>query len=70
MLYCFVDALFHAVDGNFSQSKKDKNTDPNDVPLTSGAAYFVDEQDVKKILAKAGPLKFEVRSRAFVPMCR
>ena len=57
----FVDALFHAVDGNFSQSKKNKNTDPNDVPLTAGAAYYADEKIVDQILKNAGPFKFEVR---------
>lgn len=55
-----MDALYHAIDGNFSQSKKDKNTDPDDVPLTLGGAYFANERDVNTIIAKMGPLKFEV----------
>lgn len=55
-----MDALYHAIDGNFSQSKKDKNTDPDDVPLTLGGAYFANEKDVNTIIAKMGPLKFEV----------
>lgn len=54
-----MDALYHAIDGNFSQSKKDKNTDPDDVPLTLGGAYFANERDVNTIIAKMGPLKFE-----------
>ena len=66
--FSFLDALFHAVDGNFSQSKKQKNTDPNDVPLTAGAAYYADEKLVDKVLAKAGPIKFEVRQQEGV--CR
>ena len=50
----FLDALFHAVDGNFSQNMKNKNSDPNDIPLTSGgSAYFAYEKDVATYLRNA-----------------
>ncbi|KAF7796946.1 hypothetical protein EIP86_008132 [Pleurotus ostreatoroseus] len=50
----FLDALFHAVDGNFSQNMKNKKSDPNDVPLTSGgSAYFAYEKDVATYLRHA-----------------
>ncbi|KAI0088586.1 hypothetical protein BDY19DRAFT_891138 [Irpex rosettiformis] len=43
----YLDALYHAVDGNFTQNMKDKGTDIDDLPLTLGAAYFADELDTK-----------------------
>ena len=61
MLTCdhrFLDAFFHAVDGNFSQVKKDKYTDPDDVPLTRGAAYYVNEDDTKKYMKNVPASKF------------
>ena len=60
----FVDALFYGIDGNFVANRKDKNTDPDDVPLTKGAAYFADEDDFAKYLVKMGPLKIEVCRQA------
>ncbi|KAI0093358.1 hypothetical protein BDY19DRAFT_859710, partial [Irpex rosettiformis] len=44
----YLDALYHAVDGNFTQNMKDKGTDADDLPLTLGAAYFADELDTKR----------------------
>lgn len=40
----FLDALYVAVDGNFTNNQKEKNTDENDVPLTMGGAYFANEK--------------------------
>lgn len=50
-----------AIDGNFVSNRKDKNTDPDDFPLSKGAAYFVHEGDVARYLPKLGELKIEVR---------
>ncbi|PCH40637.1 hypothetical protein WOLCODRAFT_45431, partial [Wolfiporia cocos MD-104 SS10] len=36
----YLDALFHTVDGNFHQNMREKPSDPDDRPLTKGAAYF------------------------------
>ncbi|KAJ3522971.1 hypothetical protein NM688_g8797 [Phlebia brevispora] len=55
----FVDALFHAVDGNFRQNRKAKRSDPDDVALTDGAAYFAPAATIKKIVKALGPPKHE-----------
>ena len=55
-----------AIDGNFVSNRKDKNTDPNDFPLSKGAAYFVHEGDVARYLPKLGDLKIEVRHLSFL----
>ncbi|THG98302.1 hypothetical protein EW026_g3863 [Hermanssonia centrifuga] len=58
-LLLFLDALFHAIDGNFTQNQKDKKTDEDDFPLSLGAAYFANEDDVANYLKNLGPLKYE-----------
>ncbi|KAI0340954.1 hypothetical protein BDW22DRAFT_1485896 [Trametopsis cervina] len=40
-----LDALYYAIDGNYTLNLKDKGTDPADFPLTLGAAYFANEKD-------------------------
>ncbi|THG97971.1 hypothetical protein EW026_g4122 [Hermanssonia centrifuga] len=55
----FMDALFHAIDGNFTQNQKEKKTDEDDFPLSLGAAYFANEIDVAKYIQGLGPLKHE-----------
>ncbi|PSS00733.1 hypothetical protein PHLCEN_2v4114 [Hermanssonia centrifuga] len=55
----FLDALFHAVDGNFVSNQKDKKMDGDDFPLTLGAGYFANENDVQKFIADLGPFKVE-----------
>ncbi|KAI0338086.1 hypothetical protein BDW22DRAFT_1338518 [Trametopsis cervina] len=40
-----LDALYHAIDGNFVQNLKDKGSDAADFPLTLGAGYFAHEVD-------------------------
>ena len=56
----YLDALFHAVDGNFTQNMKDKGSDQEDLPLTLGAAYFAHELDAKKYFSTAHPPKNQV----------
>lgn len=56
----YLDALFYAVDGNFHQNQKEKATDPNDFPLTEGAAYFANESDFKKYQMQSGNTVQEV----------
>ena len=46
----FLDAHYHTVDGNFQQSQKMKPLDVNDRPLTSGAGFWVDENEAKTVL--------------------
>lgn len=41
----FLDALYHAVDGNFRSNQRGKPMDPNDLPLSLGAAYFTNEDE-------------------------
>ncbi|KAI0697385.1 hypothetical protein BC835DRAFT_1227409, partial [Cytidiella melzeri] len=55
----FLDALYHAVDGNFAQNMKDKGSDGNDLPLTLGSAYFANEHDAKEYFAVMPPPKTE-----------
>ncbi|PCH40509.1 hypothetical protein WOLCODRAFT_49027, partial [Wolfiporia cocos MD-104 SS10] len=50
----YLDMLFHTVDGNFHQNMHEKPLDPNNRPLTKGAAYFVDEDDCARFLTLAG----------------
>ena len=58
-----MDALHFCIDGNFHFNLKPKHTDPNDYPLTKGAAYFVHEDDFKEYIATTKPYPNEVRSR-------
>jgi hypothetical protein len=44
--------LYWALDGNYRLHQKKKNSDPNDVPLNRGNAYFVDEIAFKEYLSK------------------
>ncbi|KAI0084023.1 hypothetical protein BDY19DRAFT_899301 [Irpex rosettiformis] len=57
-----LDALYHAVDGNFTQNLKDKGSDADDLPLTLGAGYFADEHDAKKYFAKVSAPKNQTSS--------
>ncbi len=41
----YLDALFHTIDGNFQHMQKMKPMDMNDMPLTTGAAYYANERD-------------------------
>lgn len=56
----FLDALFYAVDGNFHANLKDKPLDDDDVPLSKGAGYFVDEDVCEQYTSTLGPLGSEV----------
>ena len=56
----FLDALFYAIDGNFHSNQKDKLSDPDDVPLSSGAGYFADEKMFAAYSKKLGPIGPEV----------
>ena len=49
------------IDGNFVSNRKDKKVDPLDFPLTKGAGYFVNEDDVAQYEAGLGEFKPEVR---------
>ncbi|KAI0656991.1 hypothetical protein C8Q70DRAFT_1046552 [Cubamyces menziesii] len=51
----YMDALFYSVDGNFRQKQREKPMDYNDIPLTEGAAYFVDAGDLSVYMRKIGP---------------
>ncbi|KAI0050137.1 hypothetical protein FA95DRAFT_686892 [Auriscalpium vulgare] len=55
----FLDALFYTIDGNFHQNQRLKPHDPDDFPLTLGAAYFAHEEDFAKYQQKLGPLELE-----------
>ncbi|PCH36136.1 hypothetical protein WOLCODRAFT_81581, partial [Wolfiporia cocos MD-104 SS10] len=50
----YLDTLFRTVDGNFHQNMHEKPSDPDDRPLTKGAAYFADEDDCAQFLTLAG----------------
>ena len=52
--------MFFAIDGNFVNNQKKKKADPDDFPLSLGAAYFTNEEEMKRYLPKLGPLKVEV----------
>ena len=56
-----MDALHFCIDGNFHFNLKPKHTDPNDYPLTKGAAYFAHEDDFKSYIATTKPYPNEVR---------
>lgn len=65
-MFRFMDALYHAVDGNFSQNMKDKNSDMDDIPLTTGgSAYYAFEKDVETYLRNVPKGPREVRG--FLP---
>ncbi|KAI1781959.1 hypothetical protein LXA43DRAFT_977822 [Ganoderma leucocontextum] len=53
--YAYMDALHFCIDGNFHFNLKPKHTDPNDYPLTKGAAYFAHEDDFKQYIATTKP---------------
>ncbi|PIL25723.1 hypothetical protein GSI_11473 [Ganoderma sinense ZZ0214-1] len=53
--YAYVDALHFCVDGNFHFNLKPKHSDPKDVPLTLGAAYFGHEDDFKHYISTTKP---------------
>ncbi|KAI1791116.1 hypothetical protein LXA43DRAFT_872705, partial [Ganoderma leucocontextum] len=53
--YAYVDTLHFCVDGNFHFNLKPKHSDPKDVPLTNGAAYFAHEDDFKHYIATTKP---------------
>ena len=57
-----MDALFYAVDGNFHANLKQKPYDADDVPLSKGAGYFVDEDAFAAYAETLGPLEPEVSS--------
>ncbi|KAI0708129.1 hypothetical protein C8T65DRAFT_708633 [Cerioporus squamosus] len=58
----YLDALFHTADGNFQQNQKLKPSDPNDEPLTLGAAFYAHEHDFATYQAKRGKEKKEATS--------
>ena len=66
----YLDALYHAVDGNFTQNLKDKGSDQDDLPLTLGAGYFANEHDAKKYFAAMPPPKTQVRGHQVVAKTR
>ncbi|KAI0669304.1 hypothetical protein C8Q78DRAFT_1070866 [Trametes maxima] len=49
----YLDALHYSIDGNFHLGLKDKKSDPNDVALSEGAAYFVNSKDFQTFLKRA-----------------
>ncbi|KAI0701514.1 hypothetical protein BC835DRAFT_1411424 [Cytidiella melzeri] len=55
----YLDALYHAVDDNFTQNTKDKGSDEHDLPLMLGSAYFANEHDAKQYFAAMPPPKTE-----------
>ncbi|KAI0692086.1 hypothetical protein BC835DRAFT_1307278 [Cytidiella melzeri] len=57
-----LDALYHAVDGNFTQNLKDKGSDDRDFPLTLGAGYFANENNAKTYFALMPPPKSQASS--------
>lgn len=56
----YLDAVFYSVDGNFHSKQRAKPMDKNDVALTEGAAYFVDQADFERYRKKIGPEEQEV----------
>lgn len=52
--------MFYTADGNFQQSQKLKPADPNDEPLTLGAAFYCHEHDFATYQANRGKEKKEV----------
>ncbi|KAI9068666.1 hypothetical protein FKP32DRAFT_1561201, partial [Trametes sanguinea] len=55
----YLDMLFYSVDGNFHHNQKMKPMDPEDFPLTQGAAYFVSESDFAQYQERVIPPKKE-----------
>ncbi|KAJ2961021.1 hypothetical protein NUW54_g14406 [Trametes sanguinea] len=55
----YLDGLHFSIDGNFHLGLKDRDTDPNDVSLSEGAAYFTKAKDFKTFLKKAPKPKHE-----------
>ena len=47
--------LFLSVDGNFRLQRKNKNSDPDDVALNNGHAYFVKSADFENYLNVVQP---------------
>ena len=62
----FLDALFHTVDGNFHQKQKRKPMDEEDLPLTLGSAYYVNEVGFARFQASLKPIAKEVRAPLIV----
>ncbi len=56
----FVDALFHTINGNFPQNQKRKKFNLDNFPVTMGALYFANEEDIRKFMAGLPPYKAEV----------
>ncbi|KAI0345239.1 hypothetical protein BDW22DRAFT_1470267 [Trametopsis cervina] len=57
-----LDALYHAIDGNFTQNLKDKGADAADMPLTLGAGYFANEEDSTKYFGAMPQEKYKSSS--------
>ncbi|THG94735.1 hypothetical protein EW026_g6788 [Hermanssonia centrifuga] len=55
----FVDALFHTINGNFPQNQKRKKFNLDNFPVTMGALYFANEEDIRKFMAGLPPYKAE-----------
>lgn len=56
----YIDALTYSIDGNFHLGSKAKDTDPDDIALSEGAAYFVNTKDFKTYLEKSPEQPVEV----------
>lgn len=52
--------MFYAIDGNFHQNMKEKPSDPDDYPMTKGAAYFANEDQFKSYQEEIGAVEKEV----------
>ena len=65
----YLDALFYAIDGNYHQHQRKKPLDPNDFPMTMGAAYFANERDFRSYVTLRGEVEPEVRQSVCV-RCR
>ena len=48
------------MDGNFHFNMKPKRTDPDDIPLTGGGGYFVNDADFKEYSKTVDSAKKEV----------
>ncbi|KAI0697693.1 hypothetical protein BC835DRAFT_1269999 [Cytidiella melzeri] len=57
-----LEALYHAVDGNFTPNLKDKGSDNRDFPLTLGAGYFANKNNAKTYFALMPPPKSQASS--------
>lgn len=56
----YIDALTYSIDGNFHLGSKAKETDPDDVALSEGAGYFVNQKDFQTYLNKSPEPPVEV----------